>query len=192
MKTLEKLKLHNLHEIGAEEQSAMKGGESWYLGSGTIYGSDSISYDGGGLTNMLGEVTVYGGAVGMVQNATNELGVTECAGPCNNVRIQEYLGTCNGYNNSSPDSTPWCSAFVNFIALKSGYEGTNSATAASWLNWGSPTSNPKPGDVAIAPDGHHVGIVESVEGGVINIISGNYSNQVSGSECSSYSFRTGG
>ena len=176
MKTLEKLKLHNLGEIGVAEQKAMRGGRSL----------DPVN---GSSTNMIGEVTVYGGTLGMVQNAIGELGITEYSGSGNNPRIQEYLGSCNGFGSNTPDSISWCGSFANYIVEKSGFEGTGSAMASSWYNWGSPTSNPQPGDIAISPDGHHVGIVESIEGGVITIISGNYSNKVAESVCSGYTFR---
>jgi uncharacterized protein (TIGR02594 family) len=177
MKTLEKLKLHNLGEIGVAEQKSLRGGGEW-------------TWFEGNWTYMLNEVTVYGGNLGMVQNATGELGVAEYSGSDNNPRIQDYFNGINGFRGAC-DSTPWCSAFTNYITEKSGYEGTDSAMANSWYNWGSPTSNPQPGDIAISSNGGHVGIVKSIEGGIITIISGNYSDQVAESVCSGYSFRTG-
>lgn len=58
-------------------------------------------------------------------------------------------------------------------------------------NWGSQTNDPKPGDVAVKADGSHVGIVSSVNNGVVTIISGNYSESVAQSNASTgYTFRT--
>jgi len=181
MKKLEKLTLkefnQSIRQLSLDEASEIKGGGYWNWSQET------------GWTYMLDEVTVSGGSAGMVNNSQNELGVGEYSGDGNNPRIQEYISSCSGYGSDSPDSTPWCSAFVNFIADKSGFVGTYSASAASWLDWGVSVSSPQPGDVAISPDGHHVGIVTAVNGSEVTMISGNYSDSVMESSASGYTFR---
>lgn len=49
----------------------------------------------------------------------------------------------------SDDETPWCSAFMNYTHAKAGYLYTGSLSARSWLDYGFPITNPKPGDVTI-------------------------------------------
>src|SRR5262245_20844734 len=66
--------------------------------------------------------------------ALQEIGVKEYTGAADNPRIVEYLtSTTLGSVERSNDETPWCSAFVNWCVAKSGYEGTDSAWAKSWL-----------------------------------------------------------
>ncbi len=65
-------------------------------------------------------------------------GVEELPGAAHNPRILEYHRTTTlGHGAASKDETPWCSSFVNFCMVMSGFRGTNSASARSWLKWGS-------------------------------------------------------
>lgn len=145
----------------------------------------------GGWTYVLDEVTVTGGTAGLVANAQNELGVSEYPGEGDNPRIGDYFESVGGaYGSDTSDETPWCSAFVNFIVETSGFVGTDSAAAVSWLDWGTPVyGDPQPGDIAVRSDGHHVGIVTSVEGGTVYMISGNYGGAVAVSTATDYTFR---
>ena len=47
------------------------------------------------------------------------------------------------------DETPWCSIFLNWVALKSGFERSGKANARSWLDVGIPINNPEPGDIVV-------------------------------------------
>ncbi len=66
-------------------------------------------------------------------------------------RILEYLSTCTDLEDGEAerDSTPWCSAFVNWCLIRSGIEGTNSGWARSWADWGESIDPPRPGAVAV-------------------------------------------
>lgn len=69
--------------------------------------------------------------------AALELGVAETAGPGSSARVLEYLASTNLHAAlAKDDSTPWCSAFVNWCVEKAGFAGTDSAAARSWLGWG--------------------------------------------------------
>lgn len=51
----------------------------------------------------------------------------------------------------NPKETPWCAAFVNSILKESGYTGTNSNLARSFLKYGEKVSEPKIGDIVVFP-----------------------------------------
>jgi len=86
------------------------------------------------------------------------------------------------------DTTPWCSAFINWCLLRGGYERTENAMSGSFYMYkknqglGKVTTNPKPGDIivfrsAIPEDAAkgfgHVGIfIEEAPGGFI-VLGGN-------------------
>ncbi len=79
--------------------------------------------------------------------ARAEVGV--CAHPpgSSNPRITEYHGGTNihGYD----DKASWCSSFVNWSLGQVGIQGTNSALARSWLQWGHMLQAPIPGCIAV-------------------------------------------
>jgi uncharacterized protein (TIGR02594 family) len=68
-----------------------------------------------------------------------------------------------------PVRTPWCAAFANYILQRNGYEGTDSLLARSFLDYGVPTKDPKPGDIVVLKRGRakwagHVGFyLDTVE-----------------------------
>lgn len=64
-----------------------------------------------------------------------EKGVHEVAGKVHNEDIVKYHQTTfNG--RVIGDETPWCSSFINWCFQQVQIAGTNSAGAASWVNWG--------------------------------------------------------
>lgn len=106
-------------------------------------------------------------------------------------RILEYLATCNDLEEGEwgRDSTPWCSAFVNWCLARAGIEGTGSGWARSWAQWGEPVDPPRLGAVAvwargrIAPDapvvtGHVSFVVEDL-GDSLLVLGGNQNDSVS-------------
>jgi len=122
--------------------------------------------------------------------AVAELGVHEdsVAGQ-HNARILEYHQTTS--LKATDDETPWCSSFVNWVLRQAGRNGTNSAAAKSWLNWGSETAPPAPGTIVVikkktpgttqatgSSSGFHVGFFVSVSPTHIRLLGGNQSNQV--------------
>jgi uncharacterized protein (TIGR02594 family) len=80
--------------------------------------------------------------------ALGEYGVKEVTGSGTNVRIAEYLRTCN-VPPQGADETPWCSAFINWCMVHSGFRGTASAAARSWLTWGNKVHMPTMGTVTV-------------------------------------------
>ena len=81
-----------------------------------------------------------------------------------------------------PARIAWCAGFVNAILEKTGLSGTDSLQARSFLQWGTPTKNPKEGDVVVFSRGRsreagHVGfyVGEEVVDGVryILVLGGN-------------------
>ena len=89
--------------------------------------------------------------------------------------------------NVDPLSVAWCAAFVNTILKQSGFEGTGSLQARSFLNYGSVTRHPEYGDIVVFSRGRnqfagHVGfyIGEEVVEGVryILVLGGNQRKEV--------------
>ena len=105
-------------------------------------------------------------------------------------RILEYLATCSDLEEGEAerDSTPWCSAFVNWCLAQAGIEGTDSGWARSWAEWGAPIDPPRLGAVAVwargrtSPDepivtGHVAFFVEDLGDGLL-VLGGNQSDCV--------------
>lgn len=94
-----------------------------------------------------------------------------------NPRITEYHSGTNiaGYD----DKASWCSSFVNWSLSQVGIQGTSSALARSWLEWGVPIDEPKIGCIVVLwrddPDSWkgHVGFFQKAEGECIFLLGGN-------------------
>ncbi len=113
--------------------------------------------------------------------ALQEVGVKEYAGASDNPRIVEYLSsTTLSAVDRSNDETPWCSAFVNWCVVKAGYEGTDSAWAKSWLNWGKVLKKPRRGCIAVFTrnGGGHVAFFVGKTSSGIKVLGGNQSDAV--------------
>lgn len=97
--------------------------------------------------------------------------------------IQDYLK--NGGVNLDPATTAWCAAYVNASLAQSGYKGTGSNLARSFLHYGEAVDAPQKGDIAVFSRGSnpslgHVGFFDSVNpDGSIRILAGNQGNAVS-------------
>jgi uncharacterized protein (TIGR02594 family) len=92
----------------------------------------------------------------------------------------------------NPDTTHWCATFVNAVLFGTGVEGTRKANARSFLDFGTPTKDPKAGDIVVFrrkgkedPNGNwmgHVGFVVDryKEKGVwkVKVLGGNQSDSV--------------
>jgi uncharacterized protein (TIGR02594 family) len=79
--------------------------------------------------------------------AKGELGVKTFSEGQSNPRIEQYHTGTNieGYD----DKAAWCSSFLNWTLHQSGYLGTNSVLACSWLEWGTRLKTPCFGCVMI-------------------------------------------
>lgn len=80
------------------------------------------------------------------------VGTEEVAGSVHNPQILAMLKLVD--QSVSSDETPWCSAFVNYVAWLLGCERSNSLSARSWLNVG------KPVDPSEAMMGFHVVVLK--------------------------------
>lgn len=114
--------------------------------------------------------------------ARGELGVHEVAGAASNPRIVEYLrSTTLPRQYADTDETPWCSAFVNWCIERSGFAGTDSAAARSWLTWGAAIERPRVGCIVVfrrGQDGGHVGFFLDEDDRRVLLLGGNQSNRV--------------
>ncbi|MFM0643607.1 TIGR02594 family protein [Paraburkholderia bryophila] len=79
--------------------------------------------------------------------AIAEIGVARFPIGETNPRIVEYNNHTNlvGYD----DKVSWCSSFINWCLAGVGVDGTRSALARSWLDWGAPLENPVYGCIAV-------------------------------------------
>lgn len=104
-----------------------------------------------------------------------------CAEP-KQPRITEYHTHTNirGYD----DKASWCSSFVNWSLAQAGIQGTGSALARSWLEWGEPLSEPVPGCIVVLsredPGGWkgHVGFFLRADAQHVHLLGGNQLAQV--------------
>lgn len=113
--------------------------------------------------------------------ALAEMGTHEFPGVGDNPRVVEYLHSTNlGPPAWNEDETPWCSAFVNWCIEKAGYEGTDSAWARSWLNWGKEIEEPVVGCIAVfkREGGGHVGFYMGKTATSIRVLGGNQNDEV--------------
>jgi uncharacterized protein (TIGR02594 family) len=122
--------------------------------------------------------------------AQDQIGVHEESLPGeNNSRIIEYHSTTT--LKATDDETPWCSSFVNWCMKKAGSQGTGSAAAKSWLDWGQPLQNPQTGAVVVikkkstgsdqatgSSSGFHVAFFVGKTQTYIRLLGGNQSDQV--------------
>lgn len=112
--------------------------------------------------------------------AISQIGIKEIPGEESNSQINKYLSTVD---LPSDDEIPWCSAFVNWCLVEAGRQGTATPTARSFLHWGTPTFEPKTGDIVVLKrgTGHwqgHVGFFLDYHYAYIYLLGGNQSNSV--------------
>jgi uncharacterized protein (TIGR02594 family) len=125
--------------------------------------------------------------------AEYERGVKGIPGSSHNQRIIEYHSTTS--LRATTDETAWCSSFANWVMKNSGYRGTNSAAAISWLDWGVELKTPRYGAITVVYDtnhpptrsGNHVSFWTSQDSARITLLGGNQGNAV---QPRSYPLRT--
>jgi len=118
--------------------------------------------------------------------AMGEIGQREVPGSRSNPRIIEYHATTT--LRATADETAWCASFVNWCLAQIGVAGTNSAAAASWLDWGQPSHafggaitvihSPAAARSAMSVSGNHVGFLVQESGSRFHLLGGNQSDQV--------------
>ena len=119
--------------------------------------------------------------------ALEEMGTAEVPGDADNPRILEYLhagGIPVDSIEAEGDETPWCAAFVNFVLLHSGLQGTNHGAARSFTKYGTPATT-KLGAITVlwrgSPTGWqgHVGFLLDHDDLSVYLLGGNQRNRVS-------------
>lgn len=105
--------------------------------------------------------------------------VREVPGPGDNPRVVEYHQSCT--LKATDDDVPWCSAFVNWVMQRVGYNGTKSAAAISWAKWGRELENGRLGCIVVMSrtGGNHVGFYLDEDQSGVYILGGNQGNRVS-------------
>ena len=91
-----------------------------------------------------------------------EVGVKEYAGLADNPRVVQYHKATSLH--ATDDEVPWCSSFVNWCMLKSGYPRTNSARARSWEKYGVRIATPIRGCIVVftRTGGGHVAFFDTL------------------------------
>lgn len=119
----------------------------------------------------------------LLQIAISQLGVKKIVGSSHNPIILNYFKEI-GHEWVKDDETSWCSAFINWCALKSGYEMSGKLDARSWLKVGKKIESPNYGDIVVfwreskSSWKGHVGIYMGETSTYILVLGGNQSNEV--------------
>jgi uncharacterized protein (TIGR02594 family) len=119
-----------------------------------------------------------------LKKALSQVGVREWKGGKHNPEVLKYFHDIGFDAAWITDETAWCSAFINWCALVTGYEASYKLNARSWLNEGHEVVDPQIGDLVIywreSPQSWkgHVGIFISHMGNHIYTLGGNQSNMV--------------
>lgn len=116
--------------------------------------------------------------------ALSQWNFKEIQGKYHNPEIVKYFQEI-GYKINN-DETAWCSAFLNWCAMKAGYEYTTKLNARSWQHIGIevPKNEWKLGDVVVlwrsSPESWkgHVGLYIRHDENYIYLLGGNQSNRV--------------
>lgn len=122
----------------------------------------------------------------LVKIALAEYGTREFFGAEINPKVIHYFHDI-GYRSIIDENVAWCSAFINWIAIKGGYEHSGKLTARSWLEQGEEVTDPQLGDLAIFWREHpnswkgHVGLFVNClqDDKSIHCLGGNQNNSVS-------------
>ena len=119
----------------------------------------------------------------MLSHAMDFYGLQEVAGEKHNPRILSFFELA-GHKWVQDDETAWCSAFINFLAIRCGYESSGGLNARSWLKVGESMTIPTLGDIVVLwrdkPSSWkgHVGIFIKQDEHNVYILGGNQSNSV--------------
>lgn len=113
--------------------------------------------------------------------AKKEIGVKETRGG-ETPRIIEYHQATT--LKASEDEIAWCSAFINWLMQKCGYESTHSAAARSWLGAGTRLKGFEKYAIVVFKRGHstwqgHVAIALEETKDLVKVLGGNQSDSVS-------------
>jgi uncharacterized protein (TIGR02594 family) len=124
----------------------------------------------------------------LILKAISQYGIEEIAEKVNDPNIIDYFKVSGHSWVKDDDTYSWCSAFVNWVARKCGYESTGTLLARDWLKVGIPVDKPEQGDIVVfwrvkkdsiyGHVGFYIGEVTSLGGRHIYVLGGNQSNMV--------------
>jgi uncharacterized protein (TIGR02594 family) len=121
-----------------------------------------------------------------VEIARAEMGTHEVAGAASNPRIMEYFRACGSSADwVKDDSTPWCGAFMGWLARQQGLGlPPEPLRARSWATWGDPLDKFEPGCVVVTtrgkdPAAGHVTLGVEAKGDTLMCLGGNQGDEVS-------------
>ena len=116
-----------------------------------------------------------------------ELGVHEIPGSASEPEILRYFREAGDTSVASED-TPWCAAFAGAMLRRSGYPGTGSLLARSYLGWGTALDSPRLGAVTVLSRGQdptlgHVGFYVGETADKLFLLGGNQGQAVTVAAC---------
>lgn len=117
-----------------------------------------------------------------LDRAWREFGVREVRGEADNPRIVAMFREV-GHSGVKRDEVAWCAAFLGACLERAGHRSTRSLMARSYLTWGEPLDEPRPGAVAVLSRGAnpalgHVGFVVGATAKTLFLLGGNQSQRV--------------
>lgn len=122
----------------------------------------------------------------LLELAVSKIGVKEISGAIHNDEIIQYAHE-SGFTWINDDETPWCSVFMNWLAMKCDLPRSKSAAARSWLEVGiSVRQKYEIGDTVVLwrtspeSDNGHVGLFMGFteDGCYVFVLGGNQGNAV--------------
>ena len=84
----------------------------------------------------------------IIKEARQYFGIEEIEGNKHNKTILNFFRE-TGNGSIKTDEDAWCSVFVSYCAKEAGLNYSKKANAKSWLQQGTATTNPKPGDIVV-------------------------------------------
>jgi len=124
---------------------------------------------------------------GPLDYAKSFLGFNESSNP---QQLNSFIGS--NFQSWDVQKQPWCAAFANSVLHATGYQGTGSGSASSFLNMPGVVYDARtgqgdlnacqPGDVAVfsRQGGAHVAFVQNISSSGMTVIGGNQSDRSSG------------
>ncbi len=123
-------------------------------------------------------------SLNIVNIALTQYGVKEIAGRQDNPQVLKYFDEIGFNGTALKDETAWCSALINWVAMKAGKPMSCKLNARSWLKVGKKVTEPQMGDVVVLWRESkqswkgHVGIFIRRSSNWIYVLGGNQNNQV--------------
>jgi uncharacterized protein (TIGR02594 family) len=120
----------------------------------------------------------------LYHHARKDLGMAEVPGGKSHPRIQLAIETAARWLDGDDSKTAWCGCLMGLWCLELGL-GVPKAyyRAISWLDWGHEVkkADAELGDVVVLkrPGGHHVALLDHIDGGRWHLLGGNQSNTTS-------------